>query len=47
MYQVILIDYEAQAVELLGMPRANSMLIGVPFSALRPLERDGRDEKTS
>jgi hypothetical protein len=40
-YRVILINYEEQTVELLGVPRANSMLIGVPFSELRPVEQDG------
>jgi hypothetical protein len=40
-YRVILINYKEQTVELLGVPRANSMLIGVPFSELRPVERDG------
>ena len=41
LYRVILIDYETQTVELLGIPRGNSMLMGVPFSALRRAERDG------
>jgi hypothetical protein len=40
MFRVILINYEAQTVELLKVPRANSVLIGVPFSELRPVEGD-------
>jgi len=44
-YRVILINYESQTVELLGVPRATSMLIGVPFSELRPVERDGAQQE--
>ena len=46
LYRVILIDYQAQTVELLGVPRGTSMLIGVPFSELRPVERDGSQRES-
>ena len=39
-YRVILIDYEAKTVDLMGVGRAASTLCGIPFSELRPAERD-------
>jgi hypothetical protein len=39
-YRVILIDYEAKTVDLMGVGRASSTLSGIPFSELRPVERD-------
>jgi hypothetical protein len=40
MYRVILIDYEAKTVDLMGVGRASSTLSGMPFSELRPAEQD-------
>jgi hypothetical protein len=46
-YRVILIDYYAKTVDLMGVGRASSTLSGIPFSELRPVEQDGAGpEKT-
>jgi hypothetical protein len=40
LYRVVLVDYEAKTADLMGVGRAASMLSGIPFSELRPVDRD-------
>ena len=40
LYRVVLVDYEAKTADLMGVGRASSTLCGIPFSELRPVERD-------